>query len=122
MEKAFALIVEDNPLLANMFARALNDINYETLVIKDGRQAMNWLLQDEPDLLLLDMHLPYISGKEILEKFSDEPRFARTYIAIVTADARMGELMADKANFLFNKPIDLPQFQQFAQRLKGDKL
>ncbi len=121
MEKSFALIVEDNPLLSNMFSRALRDIDYETLVIQDGRQALEWLLQDTPDLLLLDMHLPYVSGKQILEKIWDDHRFADTYIAIITADARMGEMMADKASFLFNKPIDIPQFQQFAERLKNKR-
>jgi CheY-like chemotaxis protein len=119
MEKILAVIVEDNPLLANMFSRALRDIHYDTLVINDGQQALNWLLAHVPDLLLLDMHLPYVSGKQILDVIWGDPRFAHTYIAIVTADARMGEMMAEKASFLFNKPVDIAQFQQFAERLKN---
>jgi CheY-like chemotaxis protein len=121
MNKSFALIVEDNTLLSNLFSRALQDIDYETLVINDGREALDWLMKREPDLLLLDMHLPFVSGKDILDKISGNPRFANTYITIVTADARMGEMLAEKASFLLNKPVDIAQLQQFAQRLKNKK-
>ena len=119
MDKKLALIVEDNSLLYNLFSRALRDIGYETLVLNDGRKAQDWLKEKVPHLLLLDMHLPYISGKQILEEIHNDKRFADTYIAIVTADARMGMDLADKASFLLNKPVDIKQLQQLAERLKN---
>jgi CheY-like chemotaxis protein len=118
MEKDLALIVEDNSLLSNMFSRALTDINYRTLVISDGQKALDWLSQGIPRLLLLDLHLPYVSGKEIFEKIVEDPRFENTYIVLCTADARMGSILADKADFLLNKPVDLFQLQRMAERLK----
>lgn len=120
MDNKFALIIEDNPMLSNIFARALRDINYETEIIPDGKLALDRLLIHAPDLLLLDMHLPNVSGREILEAIYEDQRFENTYIVIVTADARMGEMLVDKANFLLNKPVDIIQFQQLAERLKNN--
>lgn len=119
MEKKLALIVEDNSLLSGLFARALRDVGYDTLILDDGRKALDWLMQDAPHLLLLDMHLPFVSGKQILEVINGDQRFADTYITIVTADARMGMSLADKASFLLNKPVDIQQLQQLAERLKN---
>jgi CheY-like chemotaxis protein len=121
MDKKIALIVEDNPLLARMFARALNDIHFETLIIGDGQQAMDWLTQKAPDLLFLDMHLPLLSGDQILERIHGEKRFSQTFIVIITADARLGEAVSDKADFLLNKPVDIRELQQLANRLKNGK-
>ncbi|NTV35958.1 MAG: response regulator [Anaerolineaceae bacterium] len=122
MENKFTLIVEDNALLSKMFSRALKDIHYDTMIIADGQKALGWLEQNEPDVLFLDMHLPLVSGKQILETICDDPRFSDTYIVIITADARMGEMMAEKADFLLNKPVDIGQLQQLAERLKREKI
>ena len=113
-----ALIVEDNLVLANMFARALTDIRYRAEVVTDGKIALDWLACNVPDIILLDMHLPQISGDVILKAIYQNPRFARTRTLIVTADARMGDMYADQADFLLNKPVDLHQLQHMADRLK----
>lgn len=119
--KPQAVIIEDNAILSNMFARALQDIHYETRILADGCEAMNWLSNAAPSLILLDLHLPNVSGKEILNVIYDDPRFANTYLVLVTADARMGGDLQDKADFLLNKPVDIFQLQRLAQRLKGSK-
>jgi CheY-like chemotaxis protein len=89
------------------------------MVIEYGRQAFNWLQSGVPHLLLLDLHLPYISGREILDQLLVDARFENTFIVLVTADARMGSTLAEKADFLLNKPVDLEQLQQLATRLKS---
>lgn len=119
--KPHALIVEDNALLSNMFSRALHDINYETTIISNGRKAMDWLTEKEPDLLFLDLHLPEVSGEDIINAITDNVRFDSTYIVIVTADARMGGNLQKKADFLLNKPIDIFQLQRLAERLKKER-
>ncbi len=119
--KPEAVIIEDNTILSNMFARALQDIHYETRILADGREAMSWLSNAAPSLVLLDLHLPNVSGKEILNVIYDDPRFDNTYLVLVTADARMGGDLQDKADFLLNKPVDIFQLQRLAERLKGSK-
>jgi two-component system, cell cycle response regulator DivK len=121
MPNKLAFIVEDNTLLSNLLARALSDVDIDTLILKDGRQAMETLKEKAPDLLFLDLHLPYISGDQILDEIHADPRFGRTYIVLITADARLGDMKAGKADFLLNKPIDILQLQQLAERLKNGK-
>ncbi len=120
IQHPYAMIIEDNTVLANMFARSLTDIQYFVRIITDGGEAFKWLIyeDDVPDVILLDMHLPQVSGEKILNVISDDPRFEKTHILIITADARMGEMMADKADFMLNKPVDLMELQQMANRLK----
>ena len=116
-----AVIVEDNALLSNMFARALQDIHYRTHMIENGQSAIDWLSTNVPDLLLLDLHLPYVSGEEILKRFGNDERLKNTYIVLVTADARLGETLRERVDFFLNKPVDLVQLQQMARRLKNIK-
>ena len=116
--KPLALIVEDNALLSNLFSRALHDIDYETMIISNGKKAMKWLMKREPDLLFLDLHLPEVSGEEIINTITDDRRFDGTYIVIITADARMGGALQKKADFLLNKPVDIFQLQRLAERLR----
>ena len=71
-----ALIIEDDEDLANIFATALRGVGFEVEHIADGKKAQERLLGgDPPYLVLLDMHLPYISGGELLTNIlkKDEP-------------------------------------------------
>ena len=60
-----------------------------------------------------------MSGKQIFDEISVDGRFADMYTVIITADARMGELLAEKASFVLIKPVDIQQLQQLAERLKN---
>ena len=55
MHKALALIVEDSSILANLFATALTDADYESVIVEDGQEAITWLQDSVPDLILLDL-------------------------------------------------------------------
>jgi len=120
IEHPYAMVVEDNILLANMFSRTLADIDYYVRVMNDGREALEWLVyvDDVPDVILLDMHLPNVSGEKILNVISDDPRFENCYIMIISADVRMAEMLSPKADFVLSKPVDLVSLQQMTHRLK----
>ena len=119
MEKQLALIVEDNALLSNLFSRALKDIGYETLVLGNGRAAQEWLQTQTPDVIFLDMHLPEVTGKTIFDGISTDARFEKVHTVIITADARMGEMLAEKASFVLIKPVDIDQLKQLGERLQN---
>lgn len=116
--KPFALIVEDDPLLSELFSHALEDINYETDVIADGRKALERLFAQPPDLVVLDLHLPFVSGEDILKKLKADQRFNDTKVMIVTADATMGMQLNQTVDLMLNKPVDIFQLQRLADRLK----
>jgi CheY-like chemotaxis protein len=71
-----------------------------------------------PYLVLLDMHLPYISGADLLTDIKNDERFNETTIIITTADARMGETYGDQADFVMIKPISFVQLRDLTSRLK----
>lgn len=118
-----ALIIEDDEDLANIFAEALRGVDFEVEHTPDGQKAQDRLKKDPvPYLILLDMHLPHISGGDLLSNLikSDE-RFNNTIVIITTADARMGEAYTDQVDFVLVKPISFVQLRDLTARLKPHK-
>jgi CheY-like chemotaxis protein len=123
MEKSMsplALIVEDDEDLASIFAEALRGVGYSVELVADGRVAQERLKSGPaPFLILLDMHLPHISGADMLTNMiKKDERFAETVVIITTADARMGEAYTDQVDFVLIKPISFVQLRDLTNRLK----
>ncbi|HXF85571.1 MAG TPA: response regulator [Anaerolineales bacterium] len=114
------LIVEDDRDLADIFAEALRGVGFDVDHAYDGQVAQEKLINGPvPYLILLDMHLPHISGGELLTKIiKKDPRFQNTMIIIATADARMGEAYSDQVDFVLIKPISFVQLRDLTTRLK----
>jgi CheY-like chemotaxis protein len=114
-----ALIIEDDEDLANIFAEAVRGIGLEIENVTDGAAAQNRLRRgDVPFVILLDMHLPHIPGKDLLKLIKADPRFANTWIMITTADARLAEDYRDQVDFALIKPILFGQLRDLVNRLK----
>ncbi len=115
-----ALIIEDDEDLANIFAEALRGIGFEVEHVADGKMAQERLKNGTPPfLVLLDMHLPHVSGGEILTNIiKKEKHLAKTMVIITTADARMGETYGDMVDFVMVKPISFVQLRDLTSRLK----
>jgi CheY-like chemotaxis protein len=114
-----ALIVEDDEDLASIFAEALHGVGFEVEHVADGKIAQERLKSGAvPYIILLDMHLPHVSGAELLADTKKDERFNDTIIIITTADARMGETYSDQADFILIKPISFVQLRDLTSRLK----
>ncbi len=115
-----ALIIEDDEDLANIFAEALRGIGFEVEHIADGQVAQERLKNGTtPFLILLDMHLPHVSGGDLLTNvIKKEEHLANTIVIITTADARMGETYAEAVDFVMIKPISFVQLRDLTSRLK----
>ncbi len=61
------LLVEDDPDIAKLTIRALNRAGFETVHVDDGQAAIDYLDVKKPDLILLDLNLPEVSGWEVLD-------------------------------------------------------
>jgi Response regulators consisting of a CheY-like receiver domain and a winged-helix DNA-binding domain len=114
-----ALIIEDDEDLADIFAEALRGVGYEVEHIADGKLAENRLNTGiAPFIILLDMHLPHVSGADLLTSIKRDGRFEKTTIIITTADARMGDMYQEQADFVLIKPISFVQLRDITARLK----
>lgn len=115
-----ALIIEDDEDLASIFAEAMRGVGFDVELVADGRIAQERLTNGVPPfLILLDMHLPHISGADLLTNIiKKDERFAKTIVIITTADARMGEAYTEQVDFVMIKPISFVQLRDLTSRLK----
>jgi DNA-binding response OmpR family regulator len=112
-----ALIIEDDPDLSYIFSEALQAAEYETQVVLDGQEARRVLRQVVPKLIVLDMHLPNVSGGDLLYLIRNDARLKDSIVMIATADARMAETYDKQADYSLIKPIAFNQLRDLAVRL-----
>jgi DNA-binding response OmpR family regulator len=117
MSDLFALIVEDETDLAIIFSKALQEAGFETQIVRAGDTALMWLTSTAPHIVVLDLHLPRVSGEEVLEQIRADDRLAATKVIIATADPRMAETLQDRADLVLLKPIGFSQLRDLAARL-----
>ena len=117
-DRPLAFIIEDEPSLATIFALALDKAGYRTEIIREGRQALKQLAENQPHIIILDLHLPYVSGNDILQYIRSEPRLAKSQVVVTTADALQAELIHKEADLVLLKPVSFQQLRDLATRLK----
>ena len=121
-----ALIVEDNKTLAEAFTLTINDrLDYKTVTLNDGQLALDYLKIVQPDLILLDIHLPTVDGVEILSYLQKQSYANRTAIIVLTADILLGEKVAEQfsiVNEILYKPFKLSVLAQKIRQLTEQKL
>ena len=107
------LIVEDNKIDMKLMKDILERSEYETLQAEDGLEAINLALARLPDLILMDIQLPEISGLEITRRLKGDDRSRRIPIVAVTAFA-MGwherEAIDSGCDGYISKPISVLGF------------
>ena len=85
------LIVEDNELNMKLFNDLLAAHGYETLKTRDGREVMDIMRAERPDLVLMDIQLPEISGLEVTRMIKADEELQATPVVAVTAFAMKGD-------------------------------
>lgn len=120
MSKQLALIIEDEPRLAEIFSLALSN-DFETQIAYDGLTALNKLAEIVPAVIILDLHLPHISGKDLLKQIKADERLSQSRIIIATADAFMVDELREEVDIVLLKPISVTQLNQLANRLCLDR-
>lgn len=118
MKHQLALIIEDDPDLSIIFAEALQAAEFETKIIQDGEIALACLAEDQPVVVVLDLHLPHASGDDILHHIRSEAHLANTRVIITTADPLMADSLQTEADLVLIKPISFSQLRDLAVRLR----
>jgi len=118
-KKPLALIIEDDRKQATIFDQALRMADFETEIIQDGQVALERLGTIVPTLVVLDLHLPYVSGDDILRQIRADERLAETRVILATADPLMAELLQQESDLVLLKPISFGQLRDLAMRLRS---
>lgn len=110
------LIIEDDRDIASMLAHALRPLNYPIELAANGAEGLTLLHMLHPTIVVLDLHLPYISGAEILQTIRHDPALQQAKVIIFSAYA-MDELLLDQADVVFCKPHALVDLREAVKQL-----
>jgi len=103
------LVVDDDPSIRKMIVAALRREGYRFLEAANGREALDLMRSDHPDVVVLDLMMPMVSGWDVLRERLDEPELSRIPVIIISAN-RDPELTSaiDKGICAFlPKPFDI---------------
>ena len=116
------LIVEDNELNMKLFHDLLEAQGYSTLETRDGLAALTMAREHRPDLILMDIQLPEISGLEVTKWLKDDESLAHIPVIAVTAFAMKGDeerILAGGCEAYLSKPISVGKFIETVRRFLG---
>jgi class 3 adenylate cyclase len=105
------LVVDDNEMNRDMLSRRLASKGHAVQVAEDGERALRMIAEDRPDLVLLDVMMPGISGLEVLQRLREKYSVSDMPVIMATAmDASKDivEALRLGANDYVTKPLDFP--------------
>ena len=114
------LVVEDNELNLKLFCDLLRAHGYEAEPVRDGREAVDRARGFRPDLIVMDIQMPHVSGLELIEQLKGDEELRRTPIMAVTAYAAKGDeerIREAGAEGYVSKPISVIRFVEAVRAL-----
>jgi DNA-binding response OmpR family regulator len=113
----YALVLEDDPKLGMIFQTTLQHAGYEADLDENGNRYRALLAARQPDLVILDLHLPFAFGGDILDEIRD--KYPDVIVAVVTADLVKAKLLTGKADHVLIKPVSVASLLRLAESIKG---
>jgi CheY-like chemotaxis protein len=115
------LIVEDHPTMREAMRLVLEGEGFDINEASDGEQALAAVQEERPDLLLLDMSIPGISGPDVLAAVKQDPVNSKVRVIVVTATGEEGRAaaMASGADHYFTKPFSPIALLQAVEEVLG---
>jgi two-component system, OmpR family, alkaline phosphatase synthesis response regulator PhoP len=115
------LVVEDNATIGGLLVALLREEGYRSLRAWDGREAIKMARDRRPDLIVLDLSLPYRDGLEVLHEMKANEETQSAPIVVVSANAL--QLTADDRALvtdIVDKPFDIDRLMNVFRRALGD--
>ena len=117
------LVVEDNELNMKLFNDLLEASGYETLQTRNGLEAIDLAREHHPDLILMDIQLPEVSGLEVTKWIKEDDELKTIPIIAVTAFAMKGDeerIRQGGCEDYLSKPISVTKFIDTIKLYLGD--
>ncbi len=108
MSRKKILIADDEPHILDLMKMVLEE-KHDVITARDGRETLEMLEHTKPDLILLDVMMPFVNGFEICEKLKKDPRQRKIKIAMVSAKTQERDIMEGLklgADYYLTKPFD----------------
>lgn len=117
------LIVEDNELNMKLFHDLLEAHGYSTLQTRTGIEALKLARENHPDLILMDIQLPEVSGLEVTKWIKEDESISSIPVIAVTAFAMKGDeerIRQGGCEAYISKPISVAKFLETVRSFLGD--
>ncbi len=122
-DRATILYIEDDPGSQMLVQRTLAFAGYRVVVASRGIEGLDLAVKEMPDLILMDINLPDLSGREVTTRLRTDPRFQQVPIVALTALSQVGErekALAAGASGYMTKPVDIDSLpEQVGRYLAG---
>lgn len=116
------LIIEDNELNMKLFCDLLEAQGYETIQTRDGMAALDLARDHSPDLILMDIQLPEVSGLEVTKWLKEDDELGKIPVIAVTAFAMKGDeekIRDGGCEAYIAKPISVGHFLNVVKQFLG---
>ena len=113
------LIVEDNELNMKLFNDLLQAHGYITFKTSDGRKVLDMVRENKPDLILMDIQLPEVSGLDVTQWLKEDDELKHIPVVAVTAFAMKGDedrMLEGGCQDYISKPISVTEFIRVVQK------
>ncbi len=117
MEKPSALIIEDDRDIVALFRHVMDLAGYRTEIVLHGRVAVEYLSKTRPDIVLLDLGLPGVSGVEILRMMRSDERLKNVPVVVITAHSHLIDTLPVKPQLVLIKPVNVEQMTNLVLRI-----
>ena len=117
------MIVEDNELNMKLFNDLLEAQDYRIVQASEGTQALSLAKAERPDLILMDIQLPEVSGLTVTKWIKDDPELSSIPVIAITAFAMKGDeerIRQGGCEAYISKPIQVAKFVETVKRYLGD--
>ena len=117
--RPIVMVADDDVEIRRILQHALSTLDVELLLAEDGEQALETIIQHEPDLVVLDVMMPTLSGWELCKYIRSKPHLADTKVLMLTAIGKTVNEMTSPlygADAHMDKPFDI---QEVIDAVKG---
>ena len=116
------LIIEDEEDAADMFAEMMRVSGYRVLKTSSSTPALTMMTDEKPDVVILDIMMPEISGLEILRQMRRDPMLASIPVVVVSAKSLPADIkigMEAGASMYLTKPVGFSELKEAIERALG---
>jgi len=108
------LVVDDEPQITTLLKVALQRVGYRVRTANSGREALRSALESPPQVILMDIYMPDMSGEQVLREMMRHPQLRRVPVVLTTGE--VDREPAVKGFSLLCKPFDLAQLYATVRR------
>ena len=124
MDQKTVLIIEDEEDAAELFAEMMRVSGFRVVKTSKSRPAISLMSSEKPDVILLDIMMPEISGLDILRQMRREPELAKIPVIVVTAKSMPSDVkngMEAGASTYLTKPVGFLELKDAVERALANK-